>query len=801
MKKALSILSSPWITVMLLLVFAINIGIATFIESRQSIEMAWQLVYNAKWFELILLLGVINLSLSIFQHKLYRKQKFTVFLFHVSFIIILIGAGVTRYWGFEGSMHIREGESSNLIMKKNAAPVTLPFELHLKDFIIDYYPGSQNPSGFSSIVVLNDKEKGILEEHKIYMNNILKHRGYRFYQSSYPEDQKGTILSVTKDTAGTFITYLGYLLLSIGMFFSLLNKNSRFIQLMKKNSVLVITLLLSIITFTPLSAKDTIPAIPAEQAKLFGSLLVRDEQGRTKPVNTMVEDIFRKVHRQANYMEQSAMQVLLGMFVYPEKWQNANLIYAGKKVPTLIEIDGKYASLKECYIGQGLFSSSMPAMQAYRTPPAQRSKAQNDLIRFDERLNILYQWFGGTSLNIYPNPDTNKTNWLNPINVHGQITTADSTLLYNALNLYFSEARNAMETGNWQTATEIIHAIKKYQLKYGKEIPSAKNVRLETWYYKAHIFKRISTVYLTLGLILLVIVFTKIFKPNLKANKAQNALLALIALTWIIHTIGLVIRWILSGHAPWSNAYETMIFISWSGILAGLILSKWFKAVPALAAILAWIFLFAGHMSWMDPQLTNLVPVLKSKWLVIHVAVITSSYGFLGIIALIAFVNLILMSLQSLKNYQHVQENIDLLSRIIEMGATIGLYLLTIGTFLGGVWANVSWGRYWAWDPKETWALITILVYAIVLHLRLVPGLKGKILFNFASLIAYASVMMTYFGVNYYLSGLHSYATGDPAPIPKGVYYTLGVILLVTLAAIMNTSSLKSKLKKGTGGF
>lgn len=196
-------------------------------------------------------------------------------------------------------------------------------------------------------------------------------------------------------------------------------------------------------------------------------------------------------------------------------------------------------------------------------------------------------------------------------------------------------------------------------------------------------------------------------------------------------------------------------------------------------------------MSWMDPQITNLVPVLKSIWLVIHVAVITSSYGFLGIGSLMALNNLLVMNLQNKKNIKHISGSIDQLSRITEIALIIGLYLLTIGTFLGGVWANVSWGRYWGWDSKETWALITVIIYAFVLHMRLIPGMNGKVLFNSTALLAYSSVLMTYFGVNYYLTGLHSYASGDPAPIPPAVYYTLGIIALVITGAIINSKRLK----------
>jgi cytochrome c-type biogenesis protein CcsB len=293
------------------------------------------------------------------------------------------------------------------------------------------------------------------------------------------------------------------------------------------------------------------------------------------------------------------------------------------------------------------------------------------------------------------------------------------------------------------------------------------------------------------GIILLTIVLAKIFNTRIKGYKVQNVLVFLIGLTLLIHTIGLGIRWFISGHAPWSNAYETMIFIAWSAVLAGLIFSSRNKFAPAIAAIMASVYMVVGSMSWMDPQLTNLVPVLKSKWLIIHVAVITSSYGFLGIGGLMAFVNLLIMSFKTKNNQKRIEQHTSNLSRIVELVLTSGVFLVAIGTFLGAVWANVSWGRYWAWDPKETWALITVLVYSIVLHLRLIPSLKSEVLFNFLALIAYASVLMTYFGVNYYLSGLHSYATGDPAPVPKGVYYALGVIALVTLSAIMNSKTLK----------
>ncbi len=787
MKKIVSVLASPVLMVSLLLAFGIAMAVATFIESRQSTEIAWKLVYNAKWFELIMLLGAINLSFSVFTRKLYKLSKFSIFLFHISFVVIILGAGITRYTGLEGTIQIREGQQSNLLQVSKTEILRLPFYLHLEDFIIDYYPGSQNPSGFKSKIVLLDAEKGIEEPREVYMNNILKHRGYRFYQSSYHTDFKGTVLSVSRDRFGTAITYMGYFLLTLGMAWSLFNRQSRFLQLIfqKKTNTLACILLLAASSSAWANA-DSIPVIPAEHAAKFGDLLVRDEQGRTKSLNTLSEDVFRKVHRKTNYQGQSALQVLLGMFVYPEQWQYAKLVYAGKNAPTLIGLEGKYASLAECYVGNGFFISSMEALKAYRLPPAQRTKAQNDLIRFDERLNILYHWFGGQMLNVFPSNTDTSSVWYNPINLAQSAYGSDTNYLNKLLPVYFSEVRTAMQSGNWQLADELVISLKNYQLAKGKDLPSDRLVKMEKWYYKAFLFKRIASLYLWLGLILLISGLIKIFIPAFRTGWLQKGLTTLIGITLLAHTAGLALRWVISGHAPWSNAYESMVFIAWSGVFAGILFARKNSGLLAVAAILAWVYLFAGHMSWMDPQITNLVPVLKSKWLVIHVAVITSSYGFFGVGSIMAFLNMLLLSIRNRNTQKRIDANIDELTRIIEISLTIGLYLLTVGTFLGAIWANVSWGRYWAWDPKETWALITVLVYAVVLHLRLIPATKGVLIFNFLSLVAYASVLMTYFGVNYFLSGLHSYAAGDPMPVPKGVYISLGVIVVLALAAWFN---------------
>jgi cytochrome c-type biogenesis protein CcsB len=289
-----------------------------------------------------------------------------------------------------------------------------------------------------------------------------------------------------------------------------------------------------------------------------------------------------------------------------------------------------------------------------------------------------------------------------------------------------------------------------------------------------------------IGFILLLVQFTGLFYTRIKLKVPVIASMILIITLFVFHTAGLGMRWYVSGHAPWSNGYEALIYIAWATVLAGLVFSSRSSVTLSATAIMACLILNTAHLSLMDPQITNLVPVLKSYWLVIHVATITASYGFLALGALLAFIDLLLMILQTRKNKEYLHLTIQELSNIIEMSLIVGLYLLTIGTFLGGVWANESWGRYWGWDPKETWALVTILIYAFIAHMRMVPGLKGLYALNLASLLGIGSVVMTYFGVNYYLSGLHSYAKGDPLPVPSFVYYTLVIVFLVALMAHIN---------------
>ena len=349
---------------------------------------------------------------------------------------------------------------------------------------------------------------------------------------------------------------------------------------------------------------------------------------------------------------------------------------------------------------------------------------------------------------------------------------------------YIPTLQKALQDNAWNLSNRLVSELGQYQEKFGAAVIPTKNQRnAELLLNKSHIFSRLGKAYGLLGLLFLSLLFASVFKPSLNLKMPSKFVFGLFAMAFTAHLLGLGLRWYVSGRAPWSNGYESMIYIGFTTVLAGLVFSR--KSLGGLAAtnILAATILMVAGLSWLDPEITPLVPVLKSYWLTIHVSLEAGSYGFLMLGALIGALNLIFMIFRNQKNATNVNRIIHEMTQISEMTLIGGLFMITVGTYLGGIWANESWGRYWGWDAKETWALVTILIYAFILHMRFIPGMRGAYAFNVASLFGWASVIMTYFGVNYYLSGLHSYAAGDPVPVPSFVYYAVGALTVIGLLA------------------
>ncbi len=1016
------------VAVATLFIFGVTIGIATFIENDYGTETARALIYSARWFELFLLFFTLLIIYNIIKYKSYKREKLSIFTFHFAFIIIAIGAFITRYYGYEGIMHIREGQSSSTMvsnikvlqidaikgderkhfekqvffssMTKNhltkilnidnknikvklikylptaiqelvpdpngkkvialkvsngsrgrdiylfkgksydassfiinfedkslketnipifniidkgdkleiktdfnlttlsmdtrkeqnlskginsfekrklykfnqnmivlrevydkakleyvshslktkptlpematfrvsvgdkskivnlfsysgeegevkslnfgdikvnislgAKVINLPFSLKLIDFQLERYPGSMSPSSYASEVELTDKEKGIENmPYKIYMNHVLDYRGYRFFQSSYDRDEKGTILSVNHDP-GTIPTYLGYIILALGMLWNIFAKKSRFQKLLARAKKLQnTTLTLLILGTVPLYSSSNlkldnndskiVKSIDNSVVDKFARLSVQDRRGRMKPIDTLAHEVVAKLSGKTDIYGVSPTAIFLGMTINPHFYQNIPMIkISHTRVAKELGLpkDTKYAKFLDFFTPKGEYKLAKDVSISARKKPLDKNKYDTELIKIDERLNVAYMVYTGNFLKIYPVPNDKNNKWVIPQKAIESFPKELSIVIRQMTSYLFQGIDDGIKTNNWSHAKEAIDMIGLYQKKFGsKVIPSKEHIDMEIWYNKIGLLSKIVPIYLLVGIFLLIFSFINVLKPNFSLKWIMKIAWSVTIIGFILHVIGMGMRWYISGHAPWSNAYESIVFIAGATIVAGLFFAKNSPFTLAGTTLLAGITMAVAHMNFVNPEITNLVPVLKSYWLMIHVATIISGDGFLGLGSILSFLVLILFIIRGKNGNENIDLSIKELSSISEMSLIVGLFLLTVGNFLGGVWANESWGRYWGWDSKETWAAVTILIYASVLHLRFIPKLNNPFVFNVASLWAYSSVIMTYFGVNYYLSGLHSYAAGEPIPIPNWIYYFIATLALVTILAYRN---------------
>lgn len=709
----------------------------------------------------------------------------------------------------------------------------LPFSIKLNDFVAERYPGTERRfSAFSSDVTVLDQQAGDFN-YKIFMNHILNHRGYRFFQSSFDPDEKGTILSVNHDFWGTWVTYVGYFLLFLGMLTTLFYNGTRFKNLgdqlnklkVKKAKLLPLVILAFAYSgfaqdqtsheghmhgVQPTKAQvDSIlkaNVVPEAHAEKFGKLVIQDVGGRMMPVNTYASELLRKLSKHDNYEGLTADQIFLSMQESPLLWYEVPIIYLSpKKGDTIRNIIGakesdKFIRLSSFFDDKGQYRLSSYLEEAYKAQTP--NGYQKEFKEIDQRVNLLYNTIEGRSLRIFPLPNDPNNKWVSPVEFRRSNMKVEDSLygsfVKGGFNMYLHtlDAAKKQSDPDFKEAEKMLASFKKTQHMYGADVMlSDKKINTEVLYNKYDIFKKLFSWYMYAGTLMFILLIIQIFRNNSKPiNFTITVLKVVVALLFVLHTAGLIARWYISGHAPWSDAYESMIYVAWATMMVGLILGRKSDLTFAAAAFVTSMILMIAHWNWMDPAIANLQPVLNSYWLMIHVAIIVMSYGPFTLGMILGVVCLILMAFTNSKNKDTMSLHIKELSIINEMSLTVGLVLLTIGNFLGGMWANESWGRYWGWDPKETWALISIMVYAFILHMRLIPGLRGRFAFSLASMIGFGSIMFTYFGVNFYLSGLHSYQSGQQIASFKiiGIAASITIVLAV-LAYRQYTKYLKAK--------
>lgn len=519
-------------------------------------------------------------------------------------------------------------------------------------------------------------------------------------------------------------------------------------------------------------------------AERFGRLPMQSASGRMIPVNTFSSEVLRKLYKAEKIGQLNSDQFLISLFVMPDVWMNMPCIYFDDtNLATRYGFETPYLSFMQVFDVDGNYKLQDDLDAIFRKSPAERNRLEKDILKLDEQINIFHLLVNRKQINLFPLPDDPAHAWYAPGDDLSVYCGKDSMFVSLVFDWYLEEVTAAMAGGNWEKADEIVGMIDAYQQAKANGVDvSHGKLEAEVKYNRLNIFRYCRIGYLVLGGLGLLCALGTLF-GLFRMKWIKWLLVAGVLVFFLFHLYGMGMRWYIGGYAPWSNSYETMVYVAWITVLAGFLFVRRNLLVFALATLFAGVVLFVSGLNWMDPQITPLVPVLKSPWLMFHVAVIMAAYGFFGLGSLVGMTNLLLMIFIASSKYKdNLRLRIREFSVMNEMSLWIGLVLMTAGTFLGAIWANESWGRYWGWDPKETWALITIVVYAIVTHIHLLKTRMGEWLFNLLSVLALSSVLMTYFGVNYFLSGMHSYGQNEHIPnlfawiiIAFGCVFLLGI--------------------------
>lgn len=735
---------------------------ATIVEKSQGTDYAHAHYYGAWWF---ILIWAVLAALGAF-YIIKRKVKCTSTLaLHLSFIIILAGALLTHVSAKRGMIHLRIGQPTDTYMaqdeEQGMKEEKLPFSLCLQKFEAKMHDGTNAVADYSSkFTVIDGDDKS---EGEVSMNNIYSHRSYRLYQSSYDEDGKGSVLAINADPYGIPVTYTGYALLFISLIWMLFDPKGGYRKLLKspllKKGALMTALILSMDNIQTLHAESATgnlqnAVLPKETAEKFGELHILYND-RICPVQTFALDFCKKIYGARSYQGLTAEQVLSGWVFYGNTWANEPFIkIKSGEMKTAMNLPD-YASLNTFFNREmGGYTIGQYVQEYYN---GQQDKFHQQAADIDGKIQIIMELREGISLKVLPYTFTKNvkatkdhpfikagtTTWFSPVDKLPQAVEQQHALYIRNV---FSLLNGDVKAGNISRVNEFFVKMKKYQeVSSGNSLPTNTQYKAERINNAFPFATILFMANLTLGFIAL---FYTIYRMTKKREiKALNiALPILLGVSFLALTFGLALRWIISGNIPMSNGYESMLTVAWFVMLISILMQLRIRIVMVFGFLISGFFLLVSHINQMDPAIGQMMPVLNSPLLSIHVSIIMMSYALLSLTFICGIMGICMRS--------HGEE-LQALSRVFLYPA---LTTMGFGIFIGAIWANVSWGNYWSWDSKETWALITFMIYAVVVHTQSLPVFRKPLVYHIYITLAFLSIAMTYFGVNYFLTGMHSYA-------------------------------------------
>ena len=740
----------------LLGILLLILTIATILEKIYGTDFVNEYIYSSVPFVILWGVTAITSLLYIIKSKLHRQP--VIFLLHLSLLFILAGAFTTWIYGEQGTMRVRQGEQQTSFTDSKGISHQLPFSITLNQFEIIYYKGTLAPMDFISHISVADKDCHRQIQGKVSMNHIFSYQHYRFYQSGYSEDNEGSVFSVSHDPYGIGITYAGYTLLLLSTVFFFFSPQSRFRQLLKSpllhRSLTVILLLFAFsLNSNFLKANSPSPKVlPREVAEHFGDLYIL-YNNRICPLQTFARDFTIKLYGSSSYKGLTPEEVLTGWLFYYDSWKNEPIIrIKSNEARKLLEIERNYARMKE-YISTLNEYKMQKMMNHIRS--GEQVTDKRGIEEADEKFNIINLVCTGAMMKIFPcrNIAGKTLEWYSQSDQLPQDMDNDKWVFIRKSMSYVNEM---IVMKKYNDACLLLEKIKKYQQKECDGLlPADNKFKAEKIYNQFDYSKSVAMACICIGLICF------IYYCHCMASQkrtSRKAIIILNILLWIVFTYlsaAICLRGYVSNHLPLSNGFETMQFMAWCTLLLTFLLQRKFAMLLPFGFLLCGLTLMVSMLGESNPQITQLMPVLQSPLLSIHVVVIMIAYSLLAFIMLNGVTAVILH--QSQKECKEQIERLQIISQIILYPA---IFLLAIGIFIGAVWANVSWGRYWGWDPKEVRALITMLLYALALHPRSLPWFHRTMFFHVFCITAFITVLITYFGVNFLLGGMHSYANG-----------------------------------------